>query len=476
MAKTRQAKSPHGVTQEHATATSPIRNRRAPTGGSPFSDGNRNANEDDHTQALLPQEVLQGGDPDTPSNEAKRTRIQLQELSIKYPDYMGQSMVSFLVFLMAATMRADWILFMTCFWKSLDVADLDGVSNPSSPSSSILNTSTNSASQHQRMDLVSSSESGNSTWNAEIKEMLSMRLVNLEYFMIPSFLVSYLFFFGIGGFLHFWYYVKQRENAKEWKCQPNHWLSPKLELHEITVGFFSLNIGAFISACLACWVMNDGYSTLYFNISDYGYLWFLLQWPAIFIMQDYLTYWIHRIYHMPFLYKHFHKLHHTYKHPTAFSVTAIHPFEFVSIQCIYISPIFTFPVHWVPYTFILLYTYYHGIIDHSGINFKRHWWQPWQPDCIFHDNHHQYFHVNFGFNIRFWDKFHGTHRRKDRVYTEDIFWGTGKEMDKLSPQEIQADLAERNAENPLAYHDNKMAFRLSQSELQNFVMSSNDKK
>lgn len=83
----------------------------------------------------------------------------------------------------------------------------------------------------------------------------------------------------------FWYYVKQRENAKEWKCQPNHWLSPKLELHEITVGFFSLNIGAFISACLACWVMNDGYSKLYFNISDYGYLWFLLQWPAIFIMQ-----------------------------------------------------------------------------------------------------------------------------------------------------------------------------------------------
>jgi lathosterol oxidase len=61
--------------------------------------------------------------------------------------------------------------------------------------------------------------------------------------------------------------------------------------------------------------------------------------------QDYLTYWAHRIYHMPFLYKHFHKLHHTYKHPTAFSVTAIHPVEFVSIQCIYISPMLLFPVH-----------------------------------------------------------------------------------------------------------------------------------
>jgi hypothetical protein len=58
----------------------------------------------------------------------------------------------------------------------------------------------------------------------------------------------------------------------------------------------------------------------------------------------------------------------------------------------------------VPFVSLLLYTYYHGIIDHSGITFKRAWWQPWQPDCIFHDNHHQYFHVNFGFNIEYWDK------------------------------------------------------------------------
>lgn len=53
---------------------------------------------------------------------------------------------------------------------------------------------------------------------------------------------------------------------------------------------------------------------------------------------------------------------------------------------------------------ILIYTYYHGIIDHSGITFKAQWWQPWQPDAIFHDNHHQYTHVNFGFNMYLWDK------------------------------------------------------------------------
>ena len=90
-------------------------------------------------------------------------------------------------------------------------------------------------------------------------------------------------------------------------------------------------------------------------------------------LQDYVTYWMHRMYHLPSLYRdghrdhsndsanwakltfqlkrlnlpklnarkcirmsthdrrHFHKLHHTYKQPTAFSVTAIHPVEFVHI-------------------------------------------------------------------------------------------------------------------------------------------------
>lgn len=119
---------------------------------------------------------------------------------------------------------ADWILFMTCFWKSLDVADLDEVSS----SSSILSpTSTNPGASHT-MDLVSSSESGNLTWNAEIKEILSMRLVNLQYFMIPSFLVSYLFFFGIGGFLHVSTYYSAGSLARDWR-----WITWRLS-HSIT--------------------------------------------------------------------------------------------------------------------------------------------------------------------------------------------------------------------------------------------------
>lgn len=52
------------------------------------------------------------------------------------------------------------------------------------------------------------------------------------------------------------------------------------------------------------------------------------------------------MYHTPFLYKNFHKLHHTYKQPTAFSVTAIHPIEFIHMQAVLMSPLVLVPTHW----------------------------------------------------------------------------------------------------------------------------------
>ncbi|EEZ98257.2 uncharacterized protein LOC103315179 [Tribolium castaneum] len=293
----------------------------------------------------------------------------------------------------------------------------------------------------------------------------SLGLQDFWSYWMYSCLVSYLMYFVIGGFLHWYFYVRRRDRAEEWKCQPKKWLSPELERHEIILGSLTLFLNASTSALLACYIANGGYSTVYYNVADYGWLWFFLQWPVIFIYQDYVTYWMHRIYHTPFLYRNFHKLHHKYKQPTAFSVTAIHPVEALHIQLMDILPLFIIPTHWFPFYVVALYTYYHGIIDHSGVNFKAYWWQPWQPDAIFHDNHHQYFHVNFAFNIDYWDKLHGTYRRKDRVYTEDIFYGKGKRIDEVSAEELKADLKERESENPLAYRDNKMEFKLSNREL-----------
>jgi len=377
----------------------------------------------------------------------------MHDQKAKIPDYIGQTFLSTLVFIMGASMRADWVLFAAWHNKANTLQITDNIGNETD------------ANNLTAPNLLESDIYGTLPWNEQILAFIDERFEGFIEIAIPAFAVSYIFFFGIGGFLHFFYYVHKKDKAEEWKCQPNHWLSNKLLIHEIAVGWFALNMGSFISTCMACWVKNGGWSTVYYDPSQYGYAWLILQVPVTFIWQDYWTYWTHRILHLPWIYKNVHKLHHTYKQPSAFSVTALHPIELVWIYSIYMSPLFLFPVHYAPFAMIMMYTYYHGILDHSGITFKHYWWQPWQPDCIFHDNHHQYFHVNFGFNIKFWDEIHGTSRQKDRIYREDIYYGQGKALADASQTEIQNDIRERRDENPLAYKDNILINDLSEHDL-----------
>ncbi|ODM86918.1 C-5 sterol desaturase [Orchesella cincta] len=355
----------------------------------------------------------------------------LAKLWKKVPANIGQLIVSLALFVFGLTVRGEWLLLAAYFAKYLQ--------------------SGGGENYKEETDELLDSLSG---W-------ISIRFRGYVPVLIWSTIVSYVAYFGIGGFLHWYYYVNRRDKAEEWKCQPNNWLTPALERHEIMVGSISLVFGSAISAAFSTYIINGGGGTkVYFQPGDAGYLWLALQGPIIFMWQDYMTYIFHRVYHTPFLYKNFHKLHHTYKQPTAFSVTAIHPVEFVNMQLVLLLPIFILPVYWVTLVVLFSYIYYHGIVDHSGINFKRHWWQPWQPDCIFHDNHHQYFHVNFGFNMEIWDKLHGTMRRKDRIYNEDIYYGYGKKLDDATEEEMKVDREERYSENPLAHSENKNEYLL----------------
>ncbi|KAF0304164.1 Delta(7)-sterol 5(6)-desaturase erg31 [Amphibalanus amphitrite] len=325
-----------------------------------------------------------GPEPESPyptfaAGTMKRYYSFLDNVWNRLPAWAGPSVASALVLLMGLTIRAEWLMILVHFLKWTSPGNGTVTSAAAAAAGSIT-----------------------------LSEWMNVRFAGFTNVWLIASFVGYAIYFGVGGFLHWYYYRLRRESAHEWKCQPDKWLPPDLEWHEIKIGSISLFIGNTLSAALVIWILNDGYSTVYYNISDYGWTWFLLSWPLIFCYQDYLTYLTHRLYHTPFLYKHFHKLHHTYKQPTAFSVTAIHPFEFVNVQAILVSPMFFMPVHWVTMTVLMLYIYYHGII-------------------------------------------HGTYRRKDRIYREDIYYGKGKELEKCTEEELSEEMSERTSENVAAY-------------------------
>ncbi|XP_050679643.1 uncharacterized protein LOC126975685 [Leptidea sinapis] len=323
----------------------------------------------------------------------------------RIPAYISNYIATLAIFTFGATLRGEWVVILISALKQF----------------------------------YGHTQSERNVTTEEIYNMFTsqnLKMENFGFIFIISHIVSYGSYFGISGFLHWYYYTNRRHVAHEWKIQPTKWLSPELERHEIMVGVVSLFITGSFSAFLATYIANENPSSVYFQFNEYGWLWFFLQFPAIFIYQDFTTYILHRMYHTPWLYKHFHKLHHKYKQPTAFSVTAIHPFEIMHVQSTSCLPLFLFPVHWLPFYIVVLYTYYHGTIDHSGINFKAQWWQPWQPDAEFHDQHHEFFHCNFGFNMSIWDKWFGTMRKNNRVYTEKTFHGEAPTIDSPEAKEI----------------------------------------
>ncbi|XP_050549078.1 uncharacterized protein LOC126910496 [Daktulosphaira vitifoliae] len=224
--------------------------------------------------------------------------------------------------------------------------------------------------------------------------------------LIWSFAIGYGIYFSCCGYLEWSYSVRRQSQTVEWKCQPNKWLTWQLYLDQIKWGVVGLACTNIVSALFATNFTCGGYSTLYLEFNSYSWIWWILQWPIIFLYQDYTTYWIHRMYHSRFLFVNFHYLHHRYYQPTSWSVTALHPVEILTLQASSMLPVFVIPVHWLSFSLIILYNYYHGIIQHSGINLKPFWWQPWQPDVMFHDLHHKYVNVNFGFNCYIWDQIH----------------------------------------------------------------------
>merc|ERR1712241_763033 len=190
---------------------------------------------------------------------------------VKIPSYIGQSITSAFVFIMGITMKADWLLFWAYYQKSQEKLSANISMLNEDLTQDVYNGTANESITHH--DLA---------WNDNVRLFVELRFANFFDYFIPASIISYIFFFGVGGYLHIAYYVNRRDKPEEWKCQPYQWLPRDLEIHEIAVGAFSLALGSFISAAMACWVLNDGYSKIYFDHTEHGYLWLVLQTPLIF--------------------------------------------------------------------------------------------------------------------------------------------------------------------------------------------------
>ncbi len=247
-------------------------------------------------------------------------------------------------------------------------------------------------------------------------------------FVAVSVGVSIVTFWGVGGLIHYVFYVRRRAAAPAWKLQPARWLSPRMTRHAFWLGSANIVMGAVIGGTFAWRVAGGGFSLLYFEPDPWGLgLVGLAYLPVsailLFFAIDAGLYYSHRALHGRFLFRHVHRWHHRYTAPIIFTTTAVHPIEFLTFELFLVLPTFLIPAHAGVYVAVVAYTYFIGMVDHSGI--RATWKLPLHTNNRFHDDHHVYFHCNYAHHTMLLDRLHGTVRCTGRRYDEETFGGRG---------------------------------------------------
>lgn len=241
----------------------------------------------------------------------------------------------------------------------------------------------------------------------------------LIFLMLASNVVGFAIYLGTSFYFLYRYYYLKRSCVNEWKCQPEIESSISIMLRDFILGSGILFMFSCFTACFIHYLVLNDFSRIYFDFSKYN-IGVSLLWAVIYLLWlDFSLYWNHRLFHIPWLYNTMHYVHHRTRAPMSFNAFAIHPIEAITYWLLTFLPFFVIPMHYIFAIIMLIYTYYVSLADHSGIKF-----QPWffgQSPSLFHDDHHVYFHVNYGQNFWFWDRIFGSWRRTNKIYGERVF-------------------------------------------------------
>ncbi len=242
-----------------------------------------------------------------------------------------------------------------------------------------------------------------------------------DYFDVLKNISSRYFEWAAIGFLVFYIIWKNRFLYK--KIQ-NKFPQKKDYLREIGYSITTMLIFALVPFVLLKSPAIASHTTFYKNIDKYGWGYFLLAFPIMFIMHDAYFYFTHRLMHHKKIFKYFHLVHHHSINPSPWAAYAFHPLEAFAEVGIFAVFLFTIPVHPTHLALFFLFSIVYNVYGHLGWelypkNFNRHWLGKWINTSISHNQHHQYFKGNYGLYTLVWDRMLGTIRNDyDKKFDE----------------------------------------------------------
>lgn len=157
---------------------------------------------------------------------------------------------------------------------------------------------------------------------------------------------------------------------------------------------------------LVFWAMANGWTP---GATFYGSpVWFVLAFPFLVMWSSFHFYWIHRMLHVPWIYRTAHSLHHRNINVGPWSGISMHPLEHFLFYTNFLIHLVvpSHPVHLLFHGYIQSI---HPIFSHSGferLDVSRK--DRAMMGDFFHQLHHRYFECNYGTIETPWDRLFGT--------------------------------------------------------------------
>ena len=133
-------------------------------------------------------------------------------------------------------------------------------------------------------------------------------------------------YYLLGGLVFLLFYVVLKNKIVHKKIQSQF---PKNAdyLREIGYSTLTMLMFAFIPILFIYNPAVKPHTTLFQNITDYGWVYYFAAFPIMFVIHDTYFYWTHRIMHQKSLFNVMHLVHHKSTNPSPWAAYAFHPLE-----------------------------------------------------------------------------------------------------------------------------------------------------
>ena len=158
-----------------------------------------------------------------------------------------------------------------------------------------------------------------------------------------------------------------------------------------------------------------GYDWLIQSSAAVGFWTIAGQVLAVLLIYDFMFYWVHRLFHLPFLMRYVHGVHHRVRFPKAVDNFYLHPVDALWVTTLFfLSIAMVGPLSTTAFIVTLFVYVFINNTLHSGVNLPHPLFKLTNYWARMHDVHHgKNRSANFGSIFPIWDMLFGTHVRHD---------------------------------------------------------------